>query len=132
MRQLVLLMIGIALGAACAAVAVNTLNRRSAYPRGFMEVMQHDFAVLRVNARAQHCDAASIGKDLSRLREFSTQIEAAMVEGETADAPFREYADRLRSAVDAAIQSAPPDCAALTTHLDAIGNACEACHRQYR
>jgi cytochrome c556 len=132
MRQLALLLLGIALGSICAVVTVNTLRQRDAYPRGLMQVMQHNYLSLRQNVRSPQCDAAAAGKLLARLRDLTADTESAVYGDANADAPFREYAERTRNAVDAAIQAAPGGCSALGQPLDAIGNACEACHHQYR
>lgn len=132
MRQLALLLIGIVLGAVCAVSAVNVLRQRDAYPRGLMQVMQHDYASLRENLRSGRCDAAATGRLLARLRDLTNETEPAVYGDASPDAPFREYANRTREAVDAAIAAAPGGCPALAPQLDAVGNACEACHHQYR
>lgn len=132
MRQLALLLTGIVLGAVCAVSAVNTLRQRDAYPRGLMQVMQHDYASLRQNLRAANCDPTVTGKLLARLRDLTNETEPAVYGDTNPDAPFREYASRTRDALDAAIAAAPGGCPALAPRLDAIGNACEACHHQYR
>ena len=42
MRSLLLLVLGIAFGAAVAALVLNALGRRDAYARGVMQVLQHE------------------------------------------------------------------------------------------
>ena len=113
MRQLALLLIGTVLGAVCAVALVNALRQRDAYPRGLMQVMQHDVSTLRQNVRDAHCDAAISGTLLARLRDLAAETEPAVYGDSTADAPFREYAARMRDAIDAATQAIPGGCAAL-------------------
>ena len=130
MRNLILLVLGIVLGAAGGAITVNTLSRRDAYPRGVMNVMQHHYAALRHDVQLNRCDVKTTAASLGVLREFADGIEQTFYGDDTADAPFREYAQRMRDLVASA--STASDCAGLAPAVDKIGAACEACHREYR
>ena len=127
MRQLVLLVLGIAVGAAGGISVVNTLRQRDAYPRGLMDVMQHHYAVLRDGVRRGRCGQSP--QHLTVLRSLTDEIGEAVYGEDDADASFREYQTRLAGALSA---PAPTDCAALASQLQKIGEACDACHRQYR
>ncbi len=128
MRSLILLLLGVVIGAIGAASVVNALRQRDAYPRGLMNVLQHHYVSLREGVRARRCDDAPA--HLATLRTLAGEIEAAVYPDEVADAPFREYLTHLRAALDAVPATA--DCAALAPALPRIGNVCEDCHRQYR
>ncbi|MDR3386229.1 MAG: hypothetical protein P4L92_04190 [Rudaea sp.] len=130
MRNLILLLLGIVLGAAGGAIAVNTLNRRDAYPRGIMNVMQHRLAMLRQEIRLNRCEAKATSATLVRLDELAADVEPALYPDDTADAPFREYAQRLRDTLAAA--TAATDCPTLASAVERIGAACDSCHREYR
>jgi cytochrome c556 len=130
MRYLILLVLGIVVGAACAAIGVNTISRRDAYPRGVMNVMQHQLMALKQDERGGHCDAKSTRTPLAILRDLAEGVELTFYADDTADAPFREYSQRLRDAV--VLASDANDCPALVLAVDKIGAACEACHHQYR
>jgi cytochrome c556 len=130
MRNLILFLLGIAIGAICAVSAVSALHQRDAYPRGVMIVMQHHQATLRQELRRNRCDASTTAGALVGLHELAKDLEAAVYPAETADAPFREYAQHLRDTL--AATSGATDCAALAPNVEKIGAACEACHRQYR
>jgi cytochrome c556 len=130
MRNLILLLLGIALGAAGGVVTVNTLNRRDAYPRGVMNVMQHHLAMLRHEAQLHRCEAETTSPALANLHGLAGDLEQTFYPDDTPDAPFREYAQQLRDALAAA--SAATDCSSLAPNVEKIGVACDACHRQYR
>lgn len=126
MRLAMLFLLGLAVGAIATANVVSALRQRDAYPRGLMNVMQHDVGALRADARAQRCDAnASVV--LEQLRGLSGSIETAVYGDDPPDPPFAEYAQRLGSALPAAL-----DCKALPQALDKVGAVCDACHREYR
>ena len=126
MRQAILFMLGLAVGAIAAANIVSTLRQRDAYPRGLMNVMQHDTGLLHDAARTNRCDAATQGT-FERLHRLADDIETAVYGTEPPDPPFAEYAQRLRAAIPPSLE-----CNRLPQTLDRIGAACDACHRQYR
>ncbi|HZW50865.1 MAG TPA: hypothetical protein VFF05_03325 [Rudaea sp.] len=126
MRQAILFVLGLAVGAIAAANIVSTLRQRDAYPRGLMNVMQHDTGVLHDAARADRCDAATQGA-LERLHGLAGEIETAVYGAEPPDPPFAEYAQRLRTAIPSSLE-----CKSLPQALDRVGAACDDCHRQYR
>jgi hypothetical protein len=130
MRLLILLAICVALGAVGGAITVTTLNRRDAYARGVMNVMQHHLVALRKETRGQRCEANSTAPALASLHELSADIEQVIYPEETADAPFREYAQKLRDAITGF--PAAGDCPALAAGVDKIARTCDACHQQYR
>lgn len=131
MRSLILLILGLAFGAICAAIAVNTLAKRDAYARGVMQVMQHHYAELRNGPRTGHCDAAAVARAHEMLRLLGEEIGPSVYGDSTPDAPFREYNDRLRNAV-AGLGGETAGCTALAAVVNRVGDACDACHRQYR
>jgi len=132
MKQIVLLLIGLFVGAAGAVIVVNTLRARDAYARGAMDVMQHHYASLRESLRARQCKAVANTIALGQLRALSNEIEPAVYADATPESAFREFSARLRDALDAGIAAAPGDCAALAPILEKVGKVCDECHQQYR
>lgn len=129
MRHAILLVIGMAIGALAALNIASILRQRDAYPRGLMQVMQHDTGALRQAARSNRCDAAA-ADTLRQLHSLSARIETAVYGNAVSnppDPPFAEYAKRLRAALPAEL-----DCKSLPAALDRVGQACDACHREYR
>lgn len=131
MRNLILVIMGIAVGAAAAASILSTLARRDAYARGVMAVMQHHQARLREDVRAGHCSGAGLSRHKAMLAALVEEIEPSVYGDATADPPFREYTQRLRDAL-AQLPDAAADCAVLAPIAAKIGDTCETCHRQYR
>ena len=131
MRNLILLVIGIGLGTLGTATVLNTLNRRDAYPRGVMAVMQHHYSSLRDAVRTGRCDDPSVTGHAARLGLLAGEIESSIYGSATADPPFREYLQRLRDAL-AQLAAAPGGCPDLAPIVVKAGNACDECHRQYR
>ncbi len=126
MRLAILFALGLAIGAIATANIVSALRQRDAYPRGLMNVMQHDLGALRSDARAQRCNAGATAS-LEQLRGLAGGIEPAVYGDDPADPPFAEYARRLRTTLPATV-----DCKALPKALEKVGAACDACHREYR
>ena len=126
MRQVVLFLLGLAIGAIATANIVGALRQRDAYPLGLMNVMQHDLGTLHEDARTNRCNAGTQAA-LDRLRNLAGSIETAVYAAEPPDPPFAEYAQRLRTAIPSAIE-----CKNLALGVDRLGSACDACHRQYR
>ncbi len=131
MRILLVLALGVALGALAASAVLNALSRRDAYARGVMEVLQHQIAVLRNRVRTNSCVPTGVLSEKSLLAELTEQIEPSLFADSTPDPPFREYAQHLRDAV-AELPTEAAGCAALAPIVTKIGDACDACHRQYR
>jgi cytochrome c556 len=129
MKYLILFLIGLAVGALAATSAVNALARSHAWPRGLMEVMQHEYGGLREAVRSGKCAAPT--REKLWLAQLAADVEPAFYPDSAADAPFREYTQRLHESI-AALPEMPTDCATLAPIVTKIGNDCEACHRQYR
>jgi hypothetical protein len=132
MKPVILFVIGLFVGTMCATVVVNTLRERDAYARGVMDVMQHHYASLRQEIRAQHCDATKSAQAITQLRAMASEVEPAIYPDSIPDAPFREFNQRLHDDVEKIPTPPPADCAALAPLVQKIGRACDACHQQYR
>lgn len=134
MRPLLLILLGIVIGALATANIVNALRQRDAYPRGLMSVMQHHLAGLRERASTTNCSSADVQTHLAVMHILANQIEGAVYAKQHVDAEFHGDVDRLRLALDAATSTtaAPNPCAALTAALVRVGDACDNCHRTFR
>jgi hypothetical protein len=131
MRKLILLGLGLVLGAVGASTVLNALARRDAYARGVMNVMQHHYGNLRERLRNPQCAIIDANDDREMLSALTEQVGRSQYDDAQPDAPFREYTDRLRSAV-AELPQQPAPCSAVAPVVTRVGNACDACHRQYR
>lgn len=132
MRNLILLLLGIAIGAISAANAVNILRRRDAYPRGLMDVMQHHYAAIGRQIHAGKC-GATINMHLSVMRTLADQIETAIYGSHAPQDGFRKDADKLRESLNAfANTSVPENCGGAAKPFKRIGQTCDDCHHAYR
>jgi hypothetical protein len=131
MRSVLLFALGIALGAVAASIVLNALGRRDAYALGVMQVLQHEAGLFRSSLRTNSCGGADAGREKALIAALTEEIEPSVFGDSTADAPFREYTQRLRDAI-AELPAAASSCAALAPVVTRIGDACDACHRQYR
>lgn len=129
MRALLLIVLGLAIGAMGAISAMSALRQATPFHDGVMAVMQHHIGVLRANVRAKQCDAKASASHLARLRQASGDIGEAFTGME---AGFDQAAGKLTSALDGAVAAAPATCEALAVALKPVGEACSACHQQYR
>lgn len=131
MRYLTLLGLGLLLGVIGASTVVNALARRDAYARGVMNVLQHHYGDLRERLRDAKCATVDATGQRGMLAALTEEIAPSQYGSAAPDAPFREYTDRLRSAV-ADLPQQPAACSTLAPVITRIGNACDSCHRQYR
>lgn len=129
MRALLLVMLGLAVGAMGATFAISALHQGTPFHSGVMAVMQHHMGALRANVRAKQCDAKGSASHLGRMRETAGDLADAFP---GMDAPFYQAGDALTRALDGAVTAAPASCEALATALKPVGDACQACHQQYR
>ena len=130
MRYLLCLLVGLLAGALLASTAASVLQRRNALPRALMTLMQHDLADSRAATRTPACMTERLSAAQARLHFLAGDLERSMLAAGTRDRVFAQYADDLRAAI--ARWDAKTACAAQAQALIEIGNACEACHRDYR
>lgn len=130
MRYLVCLLVGLLFGAIVASIAVNTAARRHAWPRGLMNVMQHDLGAARAAARGSQCQLPATRDAAARLRVLADALEPALLPPDAKDRVLTQYANDLRGAL--AAWNLDADCAQQAQALTAVGHTCDACHRDYR
>jgi len=131
MRQVVLLVIGLFVGAACAFMLARGLDQQSAYPRGLMNVMQHHMAELHRLERAGQCGAQDTAGHTARIADLSHDVLGAFGSSGKDDPHLADFTASLGRTAEAA-RAGSTDCPALTKTLSQLGDACEACHREYR
>jgi hypothetical protein len=130
MRYLLCLAGGVLIGALLALTAASTLQRRNAWPRAVMNVMQHELGQARETLRLGRCTDASLRVSRSHLALLSDDLERALLDPGAKDRVFAKYAQDLRDAVAAWDPRA--ECGRQAEALSAVSQACDACHRDYR
>lgn len=130
MRAVVLFLVGLAVGAICTAIAVNALNRGTAWPNAVMSEMGHQMKGLDASIKASRCASTDLTPRLQTLRFVANDIEPAFAD--IKDPQFGRYAADLRAAADAALMTPPANCAAATAAMTNLGKACDSCHRDFK
>lgn len=130
MRYLICLVGGALLGALLALTAASTLQRRNAWPRAVMTVMQHELGQSRETLRLGRCTDASLAASRARLTAMPADLESALLERGARDRVLEKYAQDLRDAV--AGWDAQAACARQSEALGTVSQTCDACHRDYR
>jgi cytochrome c556 len=131
MRSLILLLLGLVIGAALTLVGMNALRKGTAYPNGVMAVMDAQMAALDQSLKQNRCAATDLTPRLQTLRHLGNDIEPAFLPTQDDDR-FIQHASTLRAALDAALATPPADCAAAGVALERIANGCKACHRDFK
>ena len=129
MRWLVCLLLGVVAGALMASMATSALQRRHAWPRALMTVMQHELAAARHAADEGRCGERS-APAAGRLRLLANDLEPALLAPGGQDRVLARYAGDLRARLAEWNPQAP--CPAQAAALRAVSQACDACHRDYR
>jgi hypothetical protein len=135
MRALVVLIIGLFVGAFCGLTAARQIAAAHAYPRGVMALLQQHLgaAKAQINGAGQ-CNAIVARQHLEKLRSFLPELVPAITPPHTEpDAHILQLSEALGSAVDRSLATPiPADCAALTPPIREVDQACDDCHREYR
>ncbi|MEO8161185.1 MAG: hypothetical protein ABI588_07180 [Arenimonas sp.] len=131
MRSLVLLVVGLVVGALLTLIGINALHRGTAWPNAVMAEMGQQMKAMDQNVKANHCAATDISPRLQTLRLVANDIEPAFA-GEQDDPQFGRYAADLRAAADAALVAPPASCDAAKAILSNLGKACDSCHRDFK
>ena len=131
MRALILLVLGIAIGAIAAFQVGSVLRQRDAYPRGVMAVMQHHLGALHQEIVGNQCPLAQSALNLDWMQRMAGAIPGALPQYGH-DAHFQNFVQRLQGEIRVTRTPLATECKALEPRIRAIGGACEACHTEYR
>jgi hypothetical protein len=129
MRTAWLIGLGLVIGILGSVSVINAWRQRTPLPVAVMTVMQYHLGQLQDTLKQGRCNAANSAHSLQRLNQAATDLEPAFA---GADRDFFTHASHLRDTLNRAITSAATDCATLAQTLQSIGQACDACHQQYR
>ncbi len=132
MKSILLLVLGLVVGALAAAKVSSVVQMRDAYPRGVMSVMQHHLGALAQSVRHNACPVDATQRHLQRLKAMQPDILPAFAENLAGKADFRQHASKLVQAIDTALADPAADCKALGKSVSMIGGTCKSCHQIYR
>lgn len=132
MRSVVMLMVGLVAGAFGGSMALRALTAGNEYPHGVMALMRVHQGGLRQALADPACDMAKGAAHLATLRQVALDIEPAFVPTGSDDETFSAHARALRERIADAEAALQRGCPALVQAATGIGDACKACHRDFR
>lgn len=134
-RYLFLFLLGLVVGIVAVVMVLRALEARKTwqdhYPHATMQLMQAHTAQFSATTQANRCAATDTLPHLRAIRQLGNDLEPAFPDLRD-DERFAGHAGRLRQTLDAALSSPPLDCAGASRVLEQIGEACKACHQDFR
>ena len=131
-RYLFLFLLGLVIGIVATVMAVRALDaRKDHFPESVMHVQQWHLGQLKSNVEQNRCVPIDTLPHLQALRTMVNNIEPAFP-GLSDDKRFVEHASKMRASLDGALASPPLNCAGVGTIASDIGEACKACHQDFR
>lgn len=134
-RYLFLFLIGLVVGIIGVVMVLRAIDGRKTwedrFPDAAMQVMQAHVEQLRLTAAANRCSATDVLPHLQTLRAISNDLEPAFP-GIKDDARFTKHAGQLRATLDGVLAAPPLGCPGVETTIKDIGEACKACHQDFR
>jgi hypothetical protein len=134
-RYLFLFLLGLAIGIVSVVMILRALDARKGwqdhYPHAAMQLMQAHVAQLGASTAANRCAATDTLPHLQALRTIANDIEPAFVDLRD-DARFASHASKLRATLDGALAAPPMSCEGVGAAAKQVGEACKACHQDYR
>lgn len=130
MRYVVSIVIGLVTGAMLATMGMKFLQEQGAWPRAVMTILGAEMKRTRDFAEQRQCNSAEAVTSLAHLELMANDIDRVLLAGHE-DRVFSQYSRKLADTVNDA-RAALPDCEAYSVAITQVGDACSACHRDYR
>ncbi|HZH44215.1 MAG TPA: cytochrome c [Lysobacter sp.] len=131
-RYLFMLLLGLVIGAAATAYLMRLwLGEPDRFNHAVMQVVGAKHKHLNDALKANRCMSSDALPALQTLRAMANEIEPAFPDLRD-DTRFVQHAGMMRSRLDAALANPPQDCNALKQATSQIGEACKACHTDFR
>ncbi len=134
-RYLVVFAIGLLLGIVAVVMLLRVFDGRKTwqdrYPAAVMQLYQAHMAQLSGNVEANRCAPTDNLVHLQAMRALGNDLEPAFPD-------LREHrgfvaaAGQMRRTLDATLASPPLNCTSLDAAAKQIGEACSACHQDFR
>lgn len=131
-RYFFLFLIGLVAGVIGTVMAMRALDaRKDHFPDSLMQVQQWHLNQLHANVEQNRCGAMDTIPHLQAIRTTANDLEAAFPDLSD-DERFVKHASGLRASIDAALTTPPLNCPGLGTTAGNVGEACKACHQDFR
>lgn len=131
MRLLVVFLIGLAIGAFCAAAVLNALSKRGAHHRASMVVLAYHVDALRSLDQDRECAGPAAIRHWSQIGFAAREIGHAFSREIDANGVFRRRNDQFMTLVERPLFDID-GCAALAPRLRELEQGCQSCHREFR
>ncbi|HRN61840.1 MAG TPA: hypothetical protein PK743_07050 [Luteimonas sp.] len=127
--------LGLVIGIVALVMLLRTLEARKTwrdhYTQALMHMLEAQTAQLRADAEANRCSPTDTLPYLQSLRSLGNDFERALPELRD-DQRFVSHAAQFRSTLDAALSSPPLGCEGASEAAKKVGEACKACHQDFR
>ncbi|MEI2430354.1 hypothetical protein RDV84_17180 [Lysobacter yananisis] len=131
-KYLFLFLIGLVGGVVATVMLMNAWNQRQdKFPGSVMQVQQWHLNQLKDRVTQNRCAATDTLPHISALRMMADDLDPAFP-GLKDDQRFSQHSAKMRAALDNARTNPPVSCAGVTTVAEQIGEACKACHQDFR
>jgi hypothetical protein len=124
--------VGLVAGVIGTVMAMRAIDaRQDHFDESVMHVQAWHVGQLKANVDQSRCAATDTLPHLQALRTMANDIQPAFPDLRD-DERFGKAASQLRAALDGALANPPLNCAGVGTTLASIGEACKACHQDFR
>lgn len=134
-RYLAVLAAGLLVGIVAIVMLLRVIESRKTwedrYPYAVMNLYQAHMAQLTGNVEASRCAPTDNLVHLQAMRALGNDLEPAFPDLRD-HRGFVAQAGQMRRTLDAALASPPLNCTSLDTATRQIGEACSACHQDFR
>ena len=131
-RYLFLFLLGLVIGSVATVMAVRAIQaRKDHFHESVMHVQAWHLDQLQAAVEQSRCAATDSLPHLQTLRTMAADLEPAFPDLRD-DQRFVKHASQMRATLDAALASPPASCEALGNTVKKIGEACKACHQDFR
>jgi len=134
-KYLFVFAVGLVLGMIAIVMLLRSLESRKTwqdhYPHALMHMFSAQTAQLRANTEANRCNPTDTLPFLQSLRSLGNDLEPAFPDLRE-DQRYAAHASQFRATLDAALASPPLGCEGAAQAGQQIGEACKACHQDFR
>ncbi|QSX78193.1 cytochrome c [Agrilutibacter solisilvae] len=131
-RYLFVFLLGLVLGVVAVVMGMRAWDaRRDHFHGSVMQVQQWHLKQLDQAVTRNRCSATDTLPHLKSLRVMADDLEPAFPDLAD-DQRFADAASKLRETLDAALASPPMQCQGVGVVAQKVGEACKACHQDFR
>lgn len=131
-RYLFLFLLGLVIGVVATVMALRAIEaRKDHFHEAVMHVQQWHLKQLMGSVEQNRCGATDTLPHLQALRTLANDLEPAFPDLRE-DERFARHASGMRAALDGALAAPPMNCPGAKTAAEKIGQACKACHQDFR